>query len=65
MPSPIRQVHDTQVHDTHCFLFRGVPRTTYLPLLLPVSALPKDWLLKMCGIFSQVLCVLIRLLKVL
>lgn len=35
----------TQVHDMHCFLIREVPRTTYLLLLLPVSALPKDWLL--------------------
>lgn len=34
-----------QVHDMHCFLFNRVPRTTYLLLLLPRSALPKDWLL--------------------
>lgn len=35
----------TQVHDMHCSLIREVPRTTYLVLLFPVSALPKDWLL--------------------
>lgn len=35
----------TQVHALHCFLIREVPRTTYLVLLFPVSALPKDWLL--------------------